>query len=456
MGTDDAAIREAAARVAAAGEGRPRAAPDPVNLPMIRHWAEAMGDTSPVYLDAEFAARSVHGSLVAPPAMVQVWTMRGLRPAAETGDDPADPLGSMLAVLDEAGFTSIVATNCEQEYHRYLRHGESLTLRASLEDVTGPKRTALGEGWFVTTRNTWYVGTEAVASMRFRVLKFRPSAPKAAVGEVLRPAISRDTEFFWAGTARHELRIQRCGECGALRHPPGPVCLACGAAKPEYVIAAGTGEVYSYVVHHHPPVPGRQVPFVIALVQLTEGVRMVGELLGVSPERVRIGLPVRAGFVQIDDELTLPAWREDVPHAPAAVPAGAAEVAEAQPGEVLPELVIDVSPTLVITTAIATRDFYEVHHDTDRAVHGGGKDIFVNILTTTGLVQRYVTDWAGPQALVRSIAIRLGVPCYAGDTLTFSGRVVHSGAGERVIEVAGRCGLGNHVTGTVRIAGSAP
>ena len=314
MDGDDAgaAIREAAARIAATGESGSRSAPDPVNLPMIRHWAEAMGDTNPAYLDAEFAAASVHGGLVAPPAMVQVWTMRGLRPAPGDGES-GDPLGSMLAVLDEAGFTSIVATNSEQEYFRYLRHGEHLTVRTSLEEVTGPKRTALGEGWFVTTRNTWYSGTEPVASMRFRVLRFRPSAPKAPVGEILRPAISRDTEFFWAGTARHELRIQRCGECGALRHPPGPVCPACGAAKPDYVVAAGTGEVYSYVVHHHPPVPGHQAPFVVALVQLTEGVRMVGELLGVDPGQVRVGMPVRAEFVKIDAGLTLPAWREDRP-----------------------------------------------------------------------------------------------------------------------------------------------
>ena len=89
------------------------------------------------------------------------------------------------------------------------------------------------------------------------------------------------------------------------------MCPACGAARPGYVVAAGTGEVYSYVVHHHPPVPGKQLPLVIALVQLAEGVRMVGELLDVSPERVRIGLPVRADFVRVDGELTLPAWREE-------------------------------------------------------------------------------------------------------------------------------------------------
>jgi len=314
MATDDttAAIRQAAERIAAAGQSPPRAAPDPVNLPMIRHWTQAMGDTSPIYTDAGAAAVSVHGQLVAPPAMVQVWTMRGLGPAPDAGDS-GDPLGLMTAVLDDAGFTSVVATNSEQEYYRYLRPGEQLTVRSSLEGVTGPKQTALGEGWFVTTRSTWYAGDEAVAAMRFRVLKFRPASAKGTAGEVLRPVVTADTAFFWDGTARGELRIQRCRGCGTLRHPPGPMCPACGADKPEYLLAAGTGEVYSYVVHHHPPVPGHQAPFVVALVQLTEGVRMVGELLGVDPDRVRVGMPVRAEFVKIDGDLTLPAWREDRP-----------------------------------------------------------------------------------------------------------------------------------------------
>ncbi len=314
----EAAIIEAAARIAAAGESRPRPARDPVNLPMIRNWAEAIGDANPVYTDAEAAARSVHGGLVAPPAMAQVWTMRGLHPAPADGDD--DPMGRMSAVLDEAGFTSVVATNCEQEYHRYLRHGEQVAVRSRLESVTGPKRTALGEGWFVTTRSTWYAGTEPVASMLFRILKFRPlpraaeppSPPTPSAGEVLRPVVSPDTAFFWDGTAAGELRIQRCGDCGVLRHPPGPMCPACGASRPGYVVAAGAGEVYSYVVQHHPPVPGKQLPIVVALVALPEGVRMVGELLGVSPDRVRAGLPVRVEFVRVDDTLTLPAWREDV------------------------------------------------------------------------------------------------------------------------------------------------
>jgi uncharacterized protein len=295
-------IEDAAREVAARGESTRRAGRDPVNLPMIRNWVEAIGDRNPVYTDPDFP--SIHNGLIAPPAMAQVWTMYGLH-----GTRPSDdPLSAMVSVLDEAGFTSVVATNCEQTYHRYLRPGETVEVTSRLESVTGPKRTALGEGWFVTTRSTWYAGAEPVVEMLFRVLKFRP-APAPPTG-VIRPTVNRDTEFFWTGTGRGELRIQRCGKCGELRHPPGPMCPSCGETKPEYVVASGEGEVYSYVVHHHPPVPGRSVPFVVALVELAEGVRMLAELVDVPPERVRIGLPVSAGFAHVDDELTLPVWRQ--------------------------------------------------------------------------------------------------------------------------------------------------
>ena len=251
----------------------------------------------------------------------------------------------------------------------------------------------------------------------------------------LRPQVTPDNAFFWAGTAAGELRIQRCAACGALRHPPGPMCPACGVPSDGgYVVAAGTGEVFSYVVHHHPPVPGKRLPLVVALVQLPEGVRMVGEMPGVRPDLVRIGLPVRATFVRVDDDLnpfTLPAWR---------------------PSEgTLPDRVIEVTPTFVISSALATRDFQDVHHDRDRAVQRGAKDIFLNILTTTGLVQRYVGEWAGPDAVVRGISIRLGVPCHAGDTLTLSGHVDRVDGVDQVVSVTGRCRLGDHVTGTVRI-----
>jgi hypothetical protein len=121
-------------------------------------------------------------------------------------------------------------------------------------------------------------------------------------------------------------------------------------------------------------------------------------------------------------------------------------------GDELPPLELDVTPTFVVSTALATRDFFDAHHDRDRAVARGSKDIFLNILTDTGLVQRFVTDWAGPTALVRQIAIKLGVPCYTNEKLTFTGRVTSAEAGEYVIDVVARNSLGDHLTGTVRIA----
>ncbi|MFC4001037.1 bifunctional MaoC family dehydratase N-terminal/OB-fold nucleic acid binding domain-containing protein [Prauserella oleivorans] len=301
-------IEEAARRIAAAGQSRPLLARDPVNQAMVNNWVEAIGDTNPVYSDPEFAERSVHGGLVAPPAMAQVWTMRGLH--GRRADD--DPFGRMLGVLDDAGYTSVVATDSEQTYHRYLRHGERVAASARLESVTGPKRTALGEGWFVTTRTTWYVGDEVVAEMLFRVLKFRPrERPPAAAPDpraVLRPVVGKDNAFFWEGVRKGELRIQRWGE--TLRHPPGPLPPDGDlSARPDYIVAAGTGTVYSYLVHHHPEVPGKTLPFVVALVELDEGVRVLGELLDVDPADVHIGLPVEVTFVEIDDELTLPAWK---------------------------------------------------------------------------------------------------------------------------------------------------
>ena len=124
----------------------------------------------------------------------------------------------------------------------------------------------------------------------------------------MRPQRSLDTAYFWDGTSAGELRLQRCGSCGALRHPPGPACPECHALDRGYVVASGEGTVFSYAVHRHPPVPGQELPIVLALVDLPEGVRMVGRLRGVEPDEVAIGMTVRAAFTTVDDELTLVDW----------------------------------------------------------------------------------------------------------------------------------------------------
>jgi uncharacterized OB-fold protein len=315
-----AEILDAAERIKQLGESTRREARDPINQPMINNWVEAIGDNNPIYVSPEAAKAAGHPGVVAPPAMAQVWTMNGLHGSRAVDD----PLGLMMAVLDSAGFASVVATNCEQVYHRYPELGEQLSVTTKLEQVVGPKRTGLGEGWFVTTRNVWYCGDEPVAEMMFRVLKFTPPTPTPAISttsaepvRVTRPMVSLDTAFFWEGTKAGELRIQRCPACSTLRHPPGPMCPSCGEEKPDYVVASGRGEIFSYVVHHHPKVPGKKLPIVIALVELEEGVRMLGELLDADPATVEIGMPVELALTRIDDELTLPYWRPAAGRSPA-------------------------------------------------------------------------------------------------------------------------------------------
>lgn len=120
-------------------------------------------------------------------------------------------------------------------------------------------------------------------------------------------------------------------------------------------------------------------------------------------------------------------------------------------GAALPPMTIHASTTFVATTAIATRDFQDVHHDRDAAHARGSKDIFVNILTDNGLVQKYVTDWAGPEAFVRNISIRLGAPCYAGDTLHFSGAVTAVDGAAVTVAVTAKDSLGYHISGTATV-----
>ncbi|OYD67945.1 MaoC family dehydratase [Rhodococcus sp. OK302] len=120
-------------------------------------------------------------------------------------------------------------------------------------------------------------------------------------------------------------------------------------------------------------------------------------------------------------------------------------------GEQLPELSIHGSPTFIVSTALATRDFQDVHHDRDLAQQRGSKDIFVNILTDTGLVQRFVTDWAGPRAVITSIKLRLGAPWYAYDTLTLRGTVTSYEDGLVAVAVVGKNSLGDHVTAQVTL-----
>ena len=163
MSTHDDIMVEAE-RIKALGEASESQAPYEVNQPTIGAWLDAMGYDNERFRTGE-----------APPSMAQVWTMPGL--GRRRPDD--DPLSRMMEVLTDAGYTAVLGTNCEQSYERYLRVGDELRVTTALDSVVGPKNTAMGEGYFVTSKNVWYVdhedgSSEKVAEMLFRVLKFIP------------------------------------------------------------------------------------------------------------------------------------------------------------------------------------------------------------------------------------------------------------------------------------------
>ena len=204
---------------------------DPVNLPMIRHWVEAMGDHNPVYVDDDAARSAGFDGIIAPPTMLQAWIMRGLRASLEArrgpgrrgaeGDSPTDRL---MAALDQAGFTSVVATNCDQHYVRPLVPGDQLEVRSVIDSVSSEKKTGLGDGHFITTRLEYTdQDGELVATMSFRILKFKPAQPRAPTTEATaptagatepgvparpkrpRPALTQDNRFFFDGAKQHKL-----------------------------------------------------------------------------------------------------------------------------------------------------------------------------------------------------------------------------------------------------------
>ncbi len=300
----------------------PQISPDPVNLPMIRHWVDALDDRNPVYLDEKIASASRFGGIVAPPATLQAWTMARPRieGIAERGGAPGEmDSDSLFNILADAGYVGTLATNSELEFERYLRLGDRLETSTVLESLSERKTTGLGLGYFVTWVTTYTDGHgELVGRQRFRILKFDPGS----VG---------------------------VGKPSAKTRPP---------RKPE-----------------------------------------------------------------VED------------------------------GEEIPPFDLKVTATVVVAGAIASRDFMPVHHDRDYARAQGAPDIFMNILTTTGYVSRFITDWAGHEAMLRSISIRLGGPAVPDQILRFTGRVVATSqeADERVVEVAIRAAndLGDHVTGTV-------
>ena len=463
--TDNDFLRELRQRLG--DRGRPRVARDPVNVPMIRHWCDAIGDANPMYTDDDIAAASVFGGLVAPPTMLDVWDKPGL----VASRDPESPMAAVLTLVETHGFTSVVAVNSEIEFARYVRPGEVVASVETLLDVSEEKQTALGVGHFVTTRNIFVnQDGEHLGDVLFRVLKFRPgtgrvSAPAHAGTAAAssdpslrpRPSINHDNQFFWDGARHHELRVQLCNRCGEMYFPPKPRCSGCGSFDLGYRVSSGRGVVYAWAVPHHPPAPGFRYPVLVALIELEDGVRIVSNVVNIERPHLRIGLPVEVCWLDshpalvdgADDSrgpISLPQFRPIRPTRRVT----SARIDEVTEGDELPLDPIPITPILVVSAALATRDFATVHHDRDIALRAGSNDIFMNIHTTLGLTQRYLTDCLGPETLFRNVRVRLGAPNYPGDTMTMTGTVtrVDRATGDVTVGFRGFNQLGNHAVGT--------
>ncbi|MBE3002388.1 MaoC family dehydratase N-terminal domain-containing protein [Nocardiopsis sp. HNM0947] len=288
--------------------GPPRRAQDPVNLPMIRHWVEALGVDNPVHLDEDAARAAGRAGVVAPATMVQAWTMRGY--AATQAPPPDDGSGALVAELAEQGYTSVVATDSEFEFHRELVPGDRVEVEERVERISPEKATALGPGRFVTTVRTYRdAHGQAVATQRWRTLRFRPRQPDPEPPALRpRPAVNRDNAFWFEAAREHRLVIQRCVSCGELRHPPGPCCPHCRSFEWDTVQASGDAHVHTFTVVHHPRHPAFDLPHIVAVVDLAEGTRLITDLVGTAPEHVRVGMPVRLRWLEADPDLTLPVF----------------------------------------------------------------------------------------------------------------------------------------------------
>ena len=314
---------------------------NPVSRVQVWQWCSAMGDRNPLYLDDAFRAGTEFDRVVAPPAMMQMWTMRDVNMAYAPGSTDARPY-QIFDTLAEAGFPANVAVSYDITFHRYLQEGDRARHYTTVAAISDLKQTGLGDGHFVTERVEYLDQTDA------------PFAE----------ALITYFQYRAATTSQP----------------------AKGGSSPESSDRAGP---------------------------------------------THTDQPWQSDFTDIGYD-TINA------------------------GDSLPELVIPITHRLIVSGAIATQDFIDVHHNAPAARAAGMPDIFMNILTTCGLSARYLSDWAGPGSRLEKLSFKLLAPNTPGDTMTLQGKVSGKqqagGKSQVSVDFAGRNSLGFHVTGAATLA----
>ncbi len=300
--------------------GPPKKGNDDVNEAMIRHWTEIMGDELKTYTDAEYAASTSKGGLIAPPSMLQAWSMEGYPMA---GEPEMDVQRQLHAVFDEHGFSGVLGTNTATEFFRDLKPSDQITTHCVIDNISEQKATARGIGYFIETKTTFTdQNGEEVGKQVFRVLKFIPNESNDATADDTAaddgmPATpvripsprGHDNAWWWKACDEGKVLIQRCKSCETLRHPPRPMCGECQSTEWDSIESTLDGEIYSFTTMHYPKVPGYEYPNVVGVIQLSEGTRLVANLVDISYEDVKIGMKVKGTVEQVDEKTILPVFR---------------------------------------------------------------------------------------------------------------------------------------------------
>ncbi len=300
--------------------GPPKRGNDDVNEAMIRHWAEVMGDELGTYTDAEYAAGTGKGGLIAPPAMLQAWSMEGY-PMAE---NPAQDIQRQLHnVFDAHGFTGVLGTNTSTEFFRDLKPGDQVTAHCIIDTISEQKATGRGIGYFIETLTTYTdQNGEEVGKQVFRVLKFIPADSNDAADSSTEddsPSVptritsprGHDNSWWWKACDEGKILIQRCTSCQTLRHPPRPMCGECQSIEWDSIESTLDGEVYSFTTLHYPKIPGYQYPNTVGVIQLSEGTRLVANIVDIDYETIKIGMKVKGSVEQVDEKTMLPVFRPE-------------------------------------------------------------------------------------------------------------------------------------------------
>ena len=290
----------------------PTPAADDINDAMIRQWAEIMGDNNPAYLDKDWAAKSIRGNTISPPAMMYVWGQEGFQ--VTKGRAP-NAMSNLVSVFDKHGYTGVLGTNVKQEYFKEVSPGDNVTIEMIIDNISERKTTARGTGYFFETLSTFTDQSgETIGTQRFKVLKFIPQEqPATAASEDKLDVPTRiasprgyDNKWWWEACDDGKVLIQRCKDCQTLRHPPRPMCGECQSMEWDSIESTLDGEILSHTELHHPKIPGYQYPLVCAVIKLAEGTNLVSNVIGCDPSEVHIGMKVKGVLEQVDEKTMLP------------------------------------------------------------------------------------------------------------------------------------------------------